>query len=289
MADLGNDGYADSDGVTIHYVTKGAGPLVVLIHGIPGFWYDWRHQMPALARHFHVVAMDQRGFNLSDQPEGVESYALEKLVSDVDAVVKHFGQDKVTIVGHDSGGWIAWRYAMSFPEKTNRLVIVNLPPPTCIDRELANNPRQYEASAYARQFQQSPMGFRKFVAPDGSTVELTPELYASAFKDEQPNYLEAFRRSSIEGMINFYRANFPRPPYQERTYPPVKCPVLLIHGLEDLWLIPETLNDTWHYLENELTLITVPHAGHWVHVGPVQALGDPDRVTKRMINWLTQD
>jgi len=89
-ADLGEDGFADSGGVKIHYVTKGTGPLVVLIHGIPGFWYDWRHQMPALARHFQVVAIDQRGFNLSDQPEGVENYTLDKLVGDVDAVVKQW-------------------------------------------------------------------------------------------------------------------------------------------------------------------------------------------------------
>jgi hypothetical protein len=80
LADLGQDGFADSGGVKIHYVTKGAGPLVVLIHGIPGFWYDWRNQIPALAEHFQVVAIDQRGFNLSDQPEGVENYALGKLV-----------------------------------------------------------------------------------------------------------------------------------------------------------------------------------------------------------------
>jgi pimeloyl-ACP methyl ester carboxylesterase len=92
IANLGEDGFADSGGVKIHYVTKGAGPLVVLIHGIPGFWYDWRNQIPALAEHFQVVAIDQRGYNLSDQPEGVESYTLDKLVGDVDAVLKHFGR-----------------------------------------------------------------------------------------------------------------------------------------------------------------------------------------------------
>jgi pimeloyl-ACP methyl ester carboxylesterase len=289
LANLGEDGFADSDGVKIHYVTKGAGPLVVLIHGIPGFWYDWRNQVPALAQHFQVVAIDQRGFNLSDQPEGVDNYTLDKLVADVDAVIRHFGQPKATLVGHDSGGWISWRYAMAHPNKTERLVIVNLPHPRCIERELVNNPQQQKASEYARQFQQSPTGNRRFVAPDGSTVELTPELFASGFKDEHPKYLEALRRTSIEGMINFYKANYPRPPYEEKTYPPVKCPVLVIHGLDDMWLMPETLNDTWRYLENELTLVTVPNAGHWVHVGPVQAQGAPDLVTKRMVSWLTQE
>jgi pimeloyl-ACP methyl ester carboxylesterase len=118
---------------------------------------------------------------------------------------------------------------------------------------------------------------------------LTPELYASGFNDEQPKYLEALRRTSLEAMLNFYKANYPRPPYREQSYPPVKCPVLMIHGLEDMWLMPEALNDTWRHLEKGLTLLTVPHAGHWVHVGPVQAQGDPDLVTKRMVSWLTQE
>jgi pimeloyl-ACP methyl ester carboxylesterase len=285
---FGVDGFADSGGVKIHYVTQGAGPLLILIHGIPGFWYDWRRQMPALGRHFQVVAIDQRGFNLSDQPEGVENYALDKLVGDVDAILRHFGQAKATIVGHDSGGWISWHYSMAQPDKTERLIIVNLPHPRCLERELANNPRQHAASDYARQLQQLPPGSRTLVI-DGVAHEITAEAYASAFKDDHPKYLEALRRTSIEGIINFYRANYPRPPYQERTYPPVKCPVLMIHGLDDMWLMPEALNDTWRYVENELTLVTVPNAGHWVHVGPIQGLGAPELVTKRMVRWLTQE
>ena len=158
--DLGEDGFADSGGVKIHYVTKGTGPLVVLIHGIPGFWYDWRNQIPALAKHFQVVAIDQRGYNLSDQPEGVENYTIDKLVGDVDAVVKHFGQKKATLVGHDSGGWISWRYAMAHPDKTDRLVILNLPHPRCIERELANNPRQQKASDVRAAIAAMPPGGR---------------------------------------------------------------------------------------------------------------------------------
>src|SRR6516162_10007544 len=89
--DLGEDGFADSSGVKIHYVTMGKGPLVVLLHGFPDFWYTWRDQMPALAKHFQVVALDLRGYNKSDQPQGVENYAMAKLVGDVDAVLKHLG------------------------------------------------------------------------------------------------------------------------------------------------------------------------------------------------------
>jgi pimeloyl-ACP methyl ester carboxylesterase len=280
--DLGEDGFADSGGVRIHYVTKGTGPLVVLVHGFPDYWYTWRRQIPALAGHFQVVAVDLRGYNQSDQPKGVENYTIEKLVGDVEAVVKHFKKDKVVIVGHDWGGYIGWRYAMAHPDKTDRLVILNLPHPKCLQRELANNPEQQKASAYARQFQTDG----RAVFPDGSLVALTPELLASWVKYEadRKKYVEALGRSSIEGMLNYYNANYPRPPYKdEATYPPVKCPVLMFHGLDDPFLLPGALNDTWRWLEKDLTLVTVPKAGHWVHHDAA------DLVTKRMVGWLTQE
>jgi pimeloyl-ACP methyl ester carboxylesterase len=268
-------------------VAKGAGPLVVLIHGCPDFWFSWRHQIPALARHFQVVAVDLRGYNQSDQPKGVENYTIDKLVGDLDAVITHFGQKKATIVGHDWGGYIGWRYAMAHPEKADRLVILNLPHPRGLARELANNPQQQEASAYARQFQKDGRG----LLPDGSPVELTPELLAGAVApvlsqgDEaaRQKYVEAFGRLSIEGMVNYYKANYPRPPYKEETCPPVKCPVLMFHGLDDPFLLPGALNDTWTWLDKDLTLVTVPNAGHWVHHDAA------DLVTKSMVGWLTQD
>src|SRR5262245_10215121 len=99
------EGFVDSGGVKIHYVSLGRSqdPLIVMIHGFPDFWYSWRGQMPALARRFHVVAIDQRGYNLSGQPEGVPNYTTDKLVADLIAVVNHFGGHKAVIVGHDWG------------------------------------------------------------------------------------------------------------------------------------------------------------------------------------------
>ncbi|HJT76035.1 MAG TPA: hypothetical protein VJ739_02445, partial [Gemmataceae bacterium] len=99
----------------------------------------------------------------------------------------------------------------------------------CIERDLANNPRQCKASEYARQLRHLAPGGRNLVL-GGVAHEITPELYASGFKGEHPKYLEALRRTWIEGIINFYKASYPRPPYHEQSYPPVKCPVLMIHG-----------------------------------------------------------
>jgi pimeloyl-ACP methyl ester carboxylesterase len=270
-----NEAFVDSAGVKIHVVAAGAGPLVILMHGFPDFWYSWRDQIPALARHFQVAAIDLRGYNLSDQPAGVENYAMDRLVGDVDAVRRHFQQEKAIVVGHDWGGVIAWSYAMMMPERVDRLVILNLPHPKGIARELATNPRQQEASAYARAFQE----------PDAAG-KLTPELLSFWVKepDARAKYVEALGRSSLEGMLNYYRANYPRPPYRDEiTYPPVRCPVLMLHGLDDPYILPDALNDTWKWVDNELTLITIPKAGHWVHRDAASM------VTERMVAWLTRE
>jgi pimeloyl-ACP methyl ester carboxylesterase len=270
--EIGEEGHADSQGVKIHYVTMGKGPLVVLLHGFPDYWYTWRDQMPALAKNFHVVAVDLRGFNKSDKPEGVENYKLDILIEDVSAVLRHFERDKAVIVGHDWGGAIAWGFAMTHPEKTDRLIVLNLPHPRGMLRELANNPEQQKNSQYARDFQK----------PEAAS-KIRPELLVFWVKEPEARkfYLEALKRSSMEGMLNYYKANYPRPPYRlERDLPQVKCPVLMIHGLKDPYLLSGALNDTWKWIDNELTLITLPQAGHFVHRDAAP------QVTARMLEWL---
>lgn len=274
-ASLGKDGYAQSGEVKIHYVTAGTGPLVVLIHGFPDYWYTWRRQMPALAKHFQVVAMDQRGFNLSGQPVGVTNYAMDRLVGDVDAVIRHFGREKAVVVGHDWGGAVAWSFAMAHPERTDRLVILNLPHPNGFMRELARNPEQQKNSSYAREFQK----------PEAAS-KLTAEGLARWVPDAavRANYEAAFRRSSFEGMLNFYKANYPREPYTESSVerPKVACPVLMFHGLKDTALLSPALNGTWDWIASDLTLVTAPNAGHWVQQDAA------DLVTRSMVAWLNR-
>ena len=273
--ELGEEGFADSGGVKIHYVTAGKGPLVVMLHGFPDYSYTWRDQIPVLAKHFHVVAIDLRGYNKSDQPKGIENYAIDKLVGDVAAVLKHFKEEKAIIVGHDWGGFIAWSFAMKHPDKTDRLIVLNLPHPKGLARELANNPQQQKNSAYAREFQK----------PDAAK-KLTPELLAFWVKEPEARkkYIDAFKRSSIECMLNYYKANYPREPYKDdREFPKVKCPVLMIHGLDDPYLLPGALNDTWKWLEKDLTLVTIPKAGHFVHRDATE------KVNKAMLGWLREE
>jgi len=279
------EGFVDSSGVKIHYVSLGKkeSPLLVMVHGFPDFWYSWRQQMPALAKQFHVVAIDQRGYNLSGQPEGVDNYKTDKLVDDLLAVVQHFGPGKAVIVGHDWGGMVAWTFAMRHPELTDRLIVLNLPHPRGLIRELTTNPQQQKNSQYARNFQKADAA--QHTSPDALTFWI---------KDPEARqvYKAALKRSSMEGMLNYYKANYPRisPDDKNRpsnppavpSMPPVKCSVLLIHGLKDQALLPGALNDTWNWLDSDLTLVTIPNAGHFVQQDAAEL------VTRTMVAWLNR-
>ncbi|MBK8001868.1 MAG: alpha/beta hydrolase [Verrucomicrobia bacterium] len=266
-------GYATNDGVRIHFARLGEGPLMVMIHGFPDCWLTWRAQMEVLAKTHEVIAIDQRGYNLSDRPKGVENYDMKLLVSDVAAVIRARGREKAIVVGHDWGGIVAWSFAMARPEMTEKLIILNLPHPRGLNRELVNNPEQRKNSAYARRFQQ-----------EGAHTNLTAEALTFWIKDAtaKPRYVEAFRRSDFEAMLNYYKRNYPREPYTEDTSPvvPVKCPVLMFHGLKDKALGHAALNGNWQYVEKDLTLVTVPEADHWVQQDAA------DLVTRTMVSWL---
>jgi epoxide hydrolase 4 len=276
-------GYAVSEGgVKIHYASLGQGPLVVMIHGFPDFWYSWRHQMAALSQRFQVVAIDQRGYNLSDKPKGAENYDMQLLVGDVIAVVRHLKHERATIVGHDWGGVVAWQVAMRMPQFVDKLVIQNLPHPNGLTRELRSNPEQIKNSEYARNFQRK--------APADPTVffgrPMTPETLSGWVTDPaaRKRYVEAFRQSDFDAMLNYYKRNYPQtgadaPPLP--TLPKVKMPVLMFHGLNDQALHSDGLSGTWNWLEKDLTLVTVPGAGHFVQQDAA------DLVTNTMQWWLT--
>ena len=268
-------GYADHNGIKIHYVSIGEGQLVIFIHGFPDFWYTWRHQMEALATQFKVVAVDLRGYNKSDKPKGVENYAIPLLAGDIASVIRHLGQEEAIVVGHDWGGAIAWTVAMMFPDIVERLMICNLPHPRGLARELANNAKQQKNSQYARNFQK-----------EGAHNLLTSEGLAGWVTDSiaREKYIAAFNSSDFEAMLNYYKANYPREPYTEDDSPliKVKCPVLLIHGLDDWALLPGALNDTWEWLDSDLTLVTIPGAGHFVQQDAA------DLVSRTMKMWLNR-
>ena len=269
--------YADSEGVKIHYVSLGEGPLVVMVHGFPDFWYSWRYQMAALAENYQVVALDQRGYNLSDKPAGQENYDTRFLVQDVAAVIADTGQKNAVLVGHDWGGHVAWATAMMRPDLLRGLVVMNLPHPSGFMRELVHNPEQQKNSEYARRFQQ----------PDAHK-QLTPEFLAGLVAKEdgevRARYVEAFERSDMEALLHYYKQNYPRPPYEDtgRTFPPITVPVLQFHGLKDTALLHAGLNGTWAHIDAPYTLVTIPDAAHWVQHDAAE------QVTQTLVDWLAR-
>lgn len=270
--------YADSGGVKIHYAALGQGPLVVMIHGFPDFWYSWRKQMRALADNgYRTVAVDLRGYNLSDKPKGVEHYAMPVLVGDIAAVVNAEQVERAVVVGHDWGGSVAWNVAMRRPDITALLIICNLPHPAGIAREVATNPQQKKNSEYAFRFQELD-------AHKAISVERLAQWVTDPAARER--YVQAFRQSDVEAMLNYYKANYPKPdappPPTDFTFPKVRAPVLMFHGLNDEALLPGALNGTWQWVEQDLTLMTIPGAGHFVQQDAA------DTVSNTMVDWLAR-
>src|SRR5271166_2812118 len=134
MRDLRHE-FAGVNGVRLHYVTAGTGKLLLFLHGFPEFWYEWKRQLEEFSRDFRVVAPDMRGYNLSSKPAGVDQYKLDFLLEDVRALVQHLGCDKCILAGHDWGGFVAWTFAGLFPDRVEKLIIINAPHPAIFLRE----------------------------------------------------------------------------------------------------------------------------------------------------------
>jgi epoxide hydrolase 4 len=292
-------GYVENRGIKIHYATLGSGPLMVMLHGFPDFWYTWRLQMEALSKDYQCLAIDTRGYNLSDKPKGVDNYAMPLLVSDVAAVIRHFGQEKAIILGHDWGGAISWALAITRPELVERLIILNVAHPQALVREILNNPVQKRSSHYAWDFQEAGAHLRlKKIFTDNDLLKVYQNTSQSLEEmsdaevlslwvkdpDTKGKYIEAFERSDIEAMLNYYKANYPKKDslagLGTRQLPKIKAPVLIIFGLGDVAILPSTLNNTWDFLEKDLTLVTIPDSGHFVQQDAA------DLVTRTIKLWL---
>jgi epoxide hydrolase 4 len=278
LFDRVQEGFADSNGVKIQYVTIGEGPLVLFIHGHPDQWFEWRNQMVTLASSYKVVAMSQRGYNKSDKPKGIQSYDIKFLTDDVAAVLHHFNRPHAIIVGHDWGAIVAWRFAERYPQMVDGLVIFNNPHPRSRARELALNKEQQERSAYIARFTTNtedpsrPRNPSRVLAWKAGDIEELARQKAGGTSWYE-HYVEAYRRSDREAMLNFYRSYYGPPPWTVDESPILKIqsPVLEFHGLDDPVYVNQSLNDTWEWLSKDLTLITLPGVGHnSPYSGPIE-------------------
>jgi epoxide hydrolase 4 len=281
-----NDCFADLDNLRLHYVEAGSGPLVILLHGFPEFWFSWRYQIPALkAAGFRVIAPDLRGYNLSGKPRGVEAYGANLVARDIEQLILACGAERAIVVGHDWGGAIAWHFAMHHPQRLERLVIMNAPHPARFLRALRTW-RQLRKSWYIFFFQipwlpEALIRVGRF-ALLRQTLRAGPLRRGAISADDIERYVEAAAQpGAITAAVNYYRAALRRSPSRDQVVTIIEAPVLVIWGEMDRYLGLELAEPDRQLVPN-VRVERVPNASHWVQ------LDQPERVNTLMFDFLTE-
>lgn len=240
-------------------------PLVVFLHGFPELWLSWQHQLRAFAdAGFWAVAPDLRGYNDSDKPAGVGSYAVEKLAADVRGLVRALGRERAVVVGHDWGAVVAWHVAEAYPELVTRLAILNVPHPLQMMRGL-RTAKQLRKSWYMFFFQ-LPFGVpeRAIAARDFDFLRRT--FVADGFRPEEIEpYVEAMKKpGALTAALSYYRAAIRRAALGRTPKAKIiECPVLVIWGDRDRALGRELAEPPARFVPNA-RVEHIPEASHWV-------------------------
>ncbi|MDJ0557438.1 MAG: alpha/beta hydrolase [Microcoleaceae cyanobacterium MO_207.B10] len=254
------------NGINLHYVTEGSGPLMLMLHGFPEFWYSWRHQIPEFAQDHQVVALDLRGYNESDKPEETSAYVMAEFIQDIEETIKELGYEKCILVGHDWGGAIAWYFAYAHPEMVEKLIVMNIPHPAKF-REGLGTPEQLLRSWYIFLFQLPllPELMLKFDDYEGiGAIFKNTAVDKLAFNEAD---LEAYKdaaakRGALTSMINYYRNIFAGL-FNEKEWEVLTIPTLMIWGENDSALGKELTYGTEEYVEN-FQIRYIPNCSHWV-------------------------
>lgn len=253
--------------VRLHYVTQGEGPLMLMLHGFPEFWYSWHHQIPVFAQDYKVVALDMRGYNDSDKPQDVSAYRMVELIKDVKGVIQGLGYDQCILVAHDWGGAIAWQFAYAHPEMLHKLIIMNLPHPAKFQEALLSNPQQMLRSWYIGFFQVPMLPELMFQANDYRGIASMFAERATNKSAFSPADLEAYKdaaakRGALTAMINYYRSNLDML-LQPKDWGILDVPTLLLWGEDDFALGKELTYGTKDYVRN-LELHYLSQCSHWI-------------------------
>jgi pimeloyl-ACP methyl ester carboxylesterase len=261
--------FLETNGIRLHAVQAGPedGPLVILLHGFPEFWYGWRGQIePIAAAGFRVIVPDQRGYNRSDRPQGLDAYRLNHMVDDLVGLIRAAGREKASVVGHDWGSAVAWALAALHPERLERLAVLNAPYPGIFLREAFRHPDQFLRSAYGYFFQIPRLpeallrnddwalmvrGLQRTSRP-GTFTEADFEQYRQAW----------WQHGAMTGMLNWYRAFLQRPPRIPAAQR-IDVPTLILWGARDQALNRNLANASLE-LCMQGRLVFFEEATHWL-------------------------
>jgi epoxide hydrolase 4 len=273
-----------TNGVTLHVAEAGPedGPLLVLLHGFPEFWYGWRHQIDGLAEAgYRVLAPDQRGYNLSDRPREIAAYDLDLLARDILDLADAVGRRRFSLVGHDWGASVGWWLAARHADRLDRFAATNAPHPSVWLEAMRDTPEQRRKSRYV-QLLRLPL-LPEFLMRQRNFKALADALRASkrpeaCSESDLAQYRAAWSApSALTGMVNWYRALLRKelpPSHRER----IGAPTLIIWGRDDPYAITDLAERSARLCNS--ARIAYLDASHWVQHD------EPDRVTRLLLDFL---
>lgn len=276
--------------ISLHTVFAGPedGEPIILLHGFPEFWYGWRAQIPVLAEAgYRVIVPDQRGYNLSEKPSDVRSYSVETLTNDVKALIATLGYEQVYLVGHDWGAAVAWAVALRYPDLLKKLVIINVPHPSVLQKEFQSfNLQQLSKSWYMGFFQLPALPEALLRANDFQAMARAMQGSAlpETFSDEDMvEYKAAWSQpGALTSMLNWYRAIVRGDTSGVFDEAGVTVPTLILWGEQDIALEKSMAKDSVDLCEDG-ELIYFPNATHWL------PNDKPEAVNREILEFLQRE
>jgi pimeloyl-ACP methyl ester carboxylesterase len=255
-----------TNNIKLHCVTQGSGPLMLMLHGFPEFWYSWRHQIPEFASDYKVVAVDLRGYNDSDKPEAKSAYVMAEFVQDVKGIIQGLGYKSCVLVAHDWGGAIAWNFAYAYPEMVDKLIVMNLPHPAKFAEGLRTR-QQLLKSWYIFLFQLPFLPEFLIKLDDYRAIALAFEGMAVDKSTFTPSDIQAYKDAAakpgaLTATINYYR-NIARGFLDRQNWGVLQVPTLMIWGENDSALGKELTYGTEDYVQ-DFQIQYIPNCSHWV-------------------------
>jgi pimeloyl-ACP methyl ester carboxylesterase len=278
----------NANGIRLHIAEAGTGPLVLLLHGFPEFWWSWRHQLVALAEAgYHAVAPDLRGYGASDKPP--RGYDAPTLAADVAGMIRALGERDAVVVGHDWGGHLAWSAAALHPTVVRRLVVVSIPHPLRWYRALRSDPAQRRASSYLARFQ-LPWAPERWIVEDGGAniSDLLGRWGGPPYPDAETERRcrEAIQiRYVANRALEYYRWSVRSSTrtdgrhYRRDMAAPIKAPTLQLHGALDGCVLPQTAQGSGQYVAADYEWRMIEGVGHFPHQE------SPEIVTGELLRW----
>jgi pimeloyl-ACP methyl ester carboxylesterase len=306
--------YTTINGIKYHYAEAGKGPLVIMLHGFPEFWYSWRHQLSALAKAgYHAIAPDLRGFGESEVTKNVEDYSLTNHAKDIKALIDHLGEKEVFIIGHDWGANLMWIMPMLYPETVKGVISLSIPfypeprDPVEIRKKWPNTFTNFHTKgATEAEFNENPERFFRLFfyglsgdAPKGlvDTLFLTKphnnrvldnfiepgQLPSWLSQKDLDRYVAAYKKTGMTPALNFYRNDQDYFALKDIYKKGIHQPALFIGGASEAAVRFGSTEPMKAALPNLRKAVILEHCGHWLQQEK------PDEVNKEIISFLNAE